>query len=362
MRSGRDRGAQRVGKSTLAAELMRRGAPLFADDVLTLGREENGVVEAHPGSPHVNIGPGPAGSIEPEQLGPVLASFPKSAGSKCSGRLVDAPGGRDRSAGAASRDCRWRSKPWPHHLSFWLLTCSACPMTSPGGRRSRFALYSDLVESTALLRLTGGVADEPAELADVLEQELASLPTRRDADCRSGRGMKARARCSRQLEPSNGTPVPAARARRCRSPCAGSASAGRATSRRCSTSVDLQLDLGSKTWIGGRNGVGKTTLLRIAAGLIDPDRGRAEVWGFTPLSAAAATSAWSPSCPPATAASTRASRCGTSSNSGRESRWSTAARFEPRPSEAIDRFELAELAEQRVDRCRWASASACGSR
>ncbi len=45
--------------------------------------------------------------------------------------------------------------------------------------------------------------------------------------------------------------------------------------------VDLTLDLGTRTWIGGRNGVGKTTLLRIAAGLIDPDRGSAEVWGFT---------------------------------------------------------------------------------
>ena len=43
--------------------------------------------------------------------------------------------------------------------------------------------------------------------------------------------------------------------------------------------VDLTLDIGTRTWIGGRNGAGKTTLMRIAAGLIDPDRGRAQVWG-----------------------------------------------------------------------------------
>lgn len=46
--------------------------------------------------------------------------------------------------------------------------------------------------------------------------------------------------------------------------------------------VDLDLDLGTKTWIGGRNGAGKTTLLRIAAGLIDPERGRVEAWGYGP--------------------------------------------------------------------------------
>jgi ABC-2 type transport system ATP-binding protein len=46
--------------------------------------------------------------------------------------------------------------------------------------------------------------------------------------------------------------------------------------------VDLDLDIGTRTWVGGRNGAGKTTLLRIAAGLIDPDAGRALVWGFGP--------------------------------------------------------------------------------
>lgn len=44
--------------------------------------------------------------------------------------------------------------------------------------------------------------------------------------------------------------------------------------------LDLTLEPGTTTWVGGRNGVGKTTMMRIAAGLIAPERGRAEVWGF----------------------------------------------------------------------------------
>jgi ABC-2 type transport system ATP-binding protein len=45
--------------------------------------------------------------------------------------------------------------------------------------------------------------------------------------------------------------------------------------------VSLTLGPGTSTWIGGRNGVGKTTLLRIAAGLIYPENGRVEVRGRT---------------------------------------------------------------------------------
>jgi ABC-2 type transport system ATP-binding protein len=45
--------------------------------------------------------------------------------------------------------------------------------------------------------------------------------------------------------------------------------------------LDLTLEPGTIVWVGGRNGAGKTTMLRIAAGLIEPDAGRAEVWGVS---------------------------------------------------------------------------------
>jgi ABC-type multidrug transport system ATPase subunit len=47
--------------------------------------------------------------------------------------------------------------------------------------------------------------------------------------------------------------------------------------------VELLLDAGSSVWVGGINGAGKTTMMRIAAGLIDPDEGTVEAMGITPL-------------------------------------------------------------------------------
>jgi ABC-type multidrug transport system ATPase subunit len=46
--------------------------------------------------------------------------------------------------------------------------------------------------------------------------------------------------------------------------------------------LSLTLEPGTSAWIGGRNGIGKTTMLRIAAGLIEADSGRTEVWGVAP--------------------------------------------------------------------------------
>jgi heme ABC exporter ATP-binding subunit CcmA len=46
--------------------------------------------------------------------------------------------------------------------------------------------------------------------------------------------------------------------------------------------VDLELRAGQAVHISGRNGVGKTTLLRIVTGLIMPDRGELEINGLHP--------------------------------------------------------------------------------
>jgi ABC-2 type transport system ATP-binding protein len=46
--------------------------------------------------------------------------------------------------------------------------------------------------------------------------------------------------------------------------------------------VSLTLGAGSVTWIGGRNGVGKTTMLRLAAGILLPQRGAVRIGELTP--------------------------------------------------------------------------------
>lgn len=45
--------------------------------------------------------------------------------------------------------------------------------------------------------------------------------------------------------------------------------------------IDLALAPGTATYVSGRNGVGKTTLLRIATGILAPDRGTVTVDGIT---------------------------------------------------------------------------------
>jgi len=116
------------------------------------------------------------------------------------------------------------------------------------------------------------------------------------------------------------------------------------------TDVDLKLDIGTTTWIGGRNGVGKTTMLRIAAGLIDPDRGRVQAWGASPRERRANYHRLVAFLP--------------AGDRGLYARltvrqqlrfWSGMAMLdrdesERRAAAALDLFDLAELADRRVDR------------
>jgi ABC-2 type transport system ATP-binding protein len=46
--------------------------------------------------------------------------------------------------------------------------------------------------------------------------------------------------------------------------------------------LDLELAPGGLYWVGGRNGAGKTTMLRIASGLITADTGEVRVFGVDP--------------------------------------------------------------------------------
>jgi ABC-type multidrug transport system ATPase subunit len=114
--------------------------------------------------------------------------------------------------------------------------------------------------------------------------------------------------------------------------------------------LDLTLAPGTTTWVGGRNGVGKTTMLRVAAGLIDADSGRAEVWGVTPRENPARYQKLVSFLP----AGDRGLYARLTVRRQLEF-WARIAmvprdRFRESIDEAIETFDLHELAERRVDR------------
>jgi ABC-2 type transport system ATP-binding protein len=114
--------------------------------------------------------------------------------------------------------------------------------------------------------------------------------------------------------------------------------------------LELTLEPGTVTWVGGRNGVGKTTMLRVAAGLIEPDSGRAEVWGVAPGENRVRYQQLVSFLP----AGDRGLYARLTVRRQLEF-WARIAmvpreRFAETVRHAIDTFELGELAERRVDR------------
>jgi hypothetical protein len=163
-----------VGKTTLALELVGRGWPLFADDVLTIGAGPHGV-QAHPGAPHMNVGEGPSGGVEPERLGVTLGTL---AGERWIAAQAIAAEPRpvclvclfERGPGLPLQAQVLPSSPLP--LAPYMLGLAG----DAERERRRFACYADLMGNAALVRLTCDTA-RPAELADLIEQTLANLTT-----------------------------------------------------------------------------------------------------------------------------------------------------------------------------------------
>jgi hypothetical protein len=163
-----------AGKSTLALELLGRGWPLFADDVLIL-EDSDGIVRAHPGTPHMNVAETLPGTVDPQALGDTLGMLAgerwltarQTTGRPRPVRMLCM---LQRSPELASEARTLTSSPLP--LAPYMLGLSS----DPARQRSRFALYADLMESTPLVRLTADLTPGPAQLADMLEEALAHQP------------------------------------------------------------------------------------------------------------------------------------------------------------------------------------------
>lgn len=161
-----------MGKSTLAAELARRGHRFFCDDVLVIGGD-GGAVAAYPGSPQMNL------ELADDPADPGADPAPGATIAVLAGeRWVAVEGAATRPAPVAAIVLLERAP----GLTLEARALPTSPLTlapfmlglpdDEGRDGARFALYSDLVESAAILHLGGGPGDGPGEIADALERAL----------------------------------------------------------------------------------------------------------------------------------------------------------------------------------------------
>jgi hypothetical protein len=155
------------GKTSLAAELLRRGWPLFADDVLVLERRDGALI-AHPGPPLMNL---PAVAGYPRELGRPLARFPAQAenwvavdNASNAPRPVAALFLLRRADGlhlAVERKDATVLDVLPH---LWGLPHAA------DGPHERFEVASDLASTTPIYDLTSEPEVPAATLADLVQR------------------------------------------------------------------------------------------------------------------------------------------------------------------------------------------------
>jgi hypothetical protein len=156
-------GASGTGKSTLAAELVRRGHGLIGDDVLVVGRAADGVV-AFPGGAHLSLAPGSDEDLDAEVIGELGGKL---------WAIVGEPAREPTPVAAVALLERGEGAVAAEELPASPLTLAPFMLGLPdeqGRDGDRFALYADLVEAGRLLRLSGD--GSAPELADTLERAV----------------------------------------------------------------------------------------------------------------------------------------------------------------------------------------------
>lgn len=158
------------GKSSLAAELVRRGHCFFADDVLTIGRDP-GHIRCHPAPPFMNFPLAHPEGFSATELGTVHAIF----GSEAWVAVRDAATGPRPLAAVHLLDRRPGLRagvdllpPSPVHLLPHALTGGG----SPERIADRFEVLGDVVAQTPVYRLRADPQTSVSQLADLVEASL----------------------------------------------------------------------------------------------------------------------------------------------------------------------------------------------
>lgn len=163
------------GKSSVIAELVRRGRPLFCDDILVLDRGPDGV-RSHPGPPVMNVPVAPE-HFPVAEIGALLATFggeawvavrhvarrPCPLAAVC---LLER--GPDSTTQVQRLDAS------PLHLRPHVR-----PLRVPAQRdRKRFELLADLAETVPVHRVCAGPEVTPPGVADMVEDVVGRRPDR----------------------------------------------------------------------------------------------------------------------------------------------------------------------------------------
>lgn len=157
------------GKTTLAAELIRRGGLLCADDIVVLERHGEQIL-AHPSPPMMNM---PL-AVDAAEFADPIASFPEEQEQWVSVRRASSEAKPlaaifvlERSHGAQL--ALEPLQPTPLHLLGHSLGFSHVANAA-----DRLALFGDVVERVQVFRISADVTTAPSALADKVEDGIAA--------------------------------------------------------------------------------------------------------------------------------------------------------------------------------------------